>query len=92
MPPTDRKRGNHEDEECKKFTSSDLQTILEVNYKTTKIHLEVEAQNEKILEELKHCKTKIDKIDENLFKLVLIFGSTGIGTILAIIKLFLEHK
>jgi hypothetical protein len=34
---------------------------------------------------------KIDDIDKNLFRLVIILGSAGVGTIFAIIQMFL-HK
>lgn len=37
-------------------------------------------------------KSKISEIDKNLFRLVIILGSAGIGTIFTIVQTFLTHK
>lgn len=37
-------------------------------------------------------KSKISEIDKNLFRLVIILGSAGIGTIFTILQTFLPHK
>lgn len=43
-------------------------------------------------ETLKDIKKKLEEIDKNMFRLVLILGSAGIGTIITIIQAFLTHK
>lgn len=78
-------------EHHRRLTSGELQNILEVNKKAIEIHLEVERQNEDIIEILKHCKTKIDEVEKNLFKLLIVLGSIGAGGIIGIIQ-FLLHK
>jgi len=40
----------------------------------------------------KEIKKKLEDIDKNMFRLVLILGSAGIGTIITIIQAFLTHK
>jgi len=85
-------------QECKehiRLSSGDLQNILEVNKKAIEIHLEVERQNEDIIKDLTYCKDKIDRIDTNLFRLVVILSSIGISSIISLIfciMQFLSHK
>jgi hypothetical protein len=45
--------------------------------------------NKTIIDEIK---TKIAEIDKNLFRLVIILGSAGIGTIFTVLQTFLPHK
>jgi len=89
MPSNDKKT-NCNDQEGAKLTSGDLKNILEVNKKSVEIYLEVERQNEDIIKDLTHMKKKIDDIDRNLFKLIVILGGLGLGTIFGILQLFLK--
>lgn len=75
--------------ENKKFTSGDLQTILEVNKKAIEIHLETVKQYEDIIEELESIKEKSENIDKAVFQIKVILGSIGVSTIIALIALFL---
>lgn len=99
MPPSDKKKNDCDTEESARLTSEDLNKILETNKKAIEIYLEVEGQFEKISEnlttvstELKEYKKKIDDIDKALFKLIIILGSIGVGTIVNIIQIFTGHK
>lgn len=81
------------DKSCNtKLTPGDLQTILEVNRKSVEIYLETVQQNEEIMEHLLSIKTKTEEIDRLLFRLQVVLGSLGIGTIVAIIQAFLSHR
>lgn len=86
MPPYDRNKDDCNGEKHTRLTSQDLETILEINKKAVEIYVEVENQNEEVLEKLK----KLEEIEKSLFKLTIIFGSMGLGTIIALIKLLLS--
>ena len=80
------------------LTSGDLRYILEANKKSVEIYLEVEKQNEDVLEQLGAMETiqkenaaLIKKIENNLFKLMVILGTIGTGTVIAALKIILGH-
>lgn len=83
MPPADKKT-DCIDREHTKLTTGDLHIILEVNKKAIELQMETEEQFEEILEHLKYLKPKIDELDRALFRLLVILGTIGAGTIIGV--------
>jgi hypothetical protein len=74
-----------------KITSAELEYILDVNKKAIEIHIEVEKQNEQILNVLEKIQKGQDRLNGYLFKLLVIFGTIGISTIISVIQMFIHH-
>ncbi len=49
-----------------------------------------QVHNDKIKEMLENIESKIEDIEKNLFRLVLILGSTGIGLVITIVSTFFK--
>jgi len=82
----------------KKFSSHDLQHILEVNKKAIELHIETSQQFEEILEHLdantktmERINAAITSVEKNLFKLIVILSTIGGGVIIDILRAFF-HK
>lgn len=80
------------DKKDMKLTSAELSQILEVNKKAIEIHLEVAQQNEEMLELLTYNKDKITKIDQAMFKLLVILSGLGMGVIFEFVEIILNLK
>jgi len=96
MPYESRKPSKYDENEERStpLTTGDLRFILETNKKSIEIYLEVEKQNEEVLKKLESLSEDIDKIvthekniDKNFFKLVVLLGTIGVGTIIAGLKI-----
>lgn len=90
MPPYN-KNDELEGEQNTKITTHDLRSMLELNKRAVEIYVEVENQNEDIKKELEIIREKVEEIDKALFKLTIVFGTMGIGTIATLIKLLVGH-
>lgn len=77
-----------EQKEHKRLTSEAKGTVEESKEISEEIHKISEETNEIIKDSLKK---KIEEIEKNLFRLIIILGSAGIGTLVTIIQSYL-HK
>lgn len=58
------------------------------NFKDTFVSFEV--HNDKMYEMVSKVEKKIEEIEKNLFRLVLLLGSTGVGLIISIVSTYLK--
>jgi hypothetical protein len=83
---------NLEVEKQNEQTLSSLERIEEkIDGITEKQKDHIRITEELVLKLKNDIETKIEEIEKNLFRLVIILGSAGVGTILTIIQAFL-HK